>query len=714
MQVSQISREPNHQAIIEAIKEYLHEHRYTETLQSIEREHTVGKSMFFDSLNHALDNGEKESFFNIWNSNVSQELKSSTEGQVLEFYIRVFFAIYPCHDIKGRASIKDPNNKVFKQNMNDLKNFLESRGPALASLEEILPFYALPYMPNPIGHKGFKDLFTMKWLNELKLRVGNFIQEKDPQTVPTILDKMYMTYMENSRTQSRGREDSKRSQALEKEIQNLKHENEILVAQQSHLQPNNWEIQCREIYQTAKEFSKLLQLSLTGKAVNESLSRAAYEKLAKFDKIINKPSQELIENPSPQPSFFKSSEIRLIKGYSYLPPINYASIIRDISSLQDDLQICAILQALRWRLTRSQFSVRKEQLENYIRFNILCTIKPHDLLLDQLLTSTRRVKEFTVRFLNVISSESKGRSYLLQKDNLIALLVQILYSEKQDTILRQNALGVLQKLSLRKAAQSIMIELNMLDWLMKILKYDLDNIGDYTLEYAAALLMNLSLRKAGKNKLEEHASDVMTMLNKFLNHSNTQVKTYINGTLYSILTRQSMKEAAIKIGMEKRLRNLSINAEESIKRQISFILEQIKHEGESESSTEDEQEEVEDEEFEGDDLIAEEEDMDDIIVQQGVLTGEGLLREKYSQQGPHSSEPKKKRSSTEQPNAKQREVSDSSTKLEVLMRESPKRKDTRVVPAADLQPPKIEKAESEQIDYTKAFTSRSKIPRTPI
>lgn len=339
-------------------------------------------------------------------------------------------------------------------------------------------------------------------------------------------------------------------------------------------------------------------------------------------------------------------------------------------------------------------------LENYIRLNILCTSKPHDNLLDQLLVSTRRVKEFTARFLNVISSESKGRSYMLQKDNLIQLLVQILYAEKQDTILRQNALGVLQKLSLRKVAQSVMIELNMLDWLMKVLKHELDAIGDYTLEYAAALLMNLSLRKAGKNKLEEHAADVMTMLNKFLNHSNTQVKTYINGTLYSILTRPMMKQAAIKLGMEKRLKGLCSTAEDSIKRQISFILEQIKHEGDSETSTEDEQEEVEDEEFEGEDLIAEEEDMDDIIMLPGVLTGEGLLRERYAPQSTHTSEPKKKRNIKDE--LKNRDVSDSSAKLESLTRESPKRKENRVVP------------EKVEVDYTKAFTSRSKIPRTPI
>lgn len=230
--------------------------------------------------------------------------------------------------------------------MNELKNFLESRGPALASLEEILPYYALPYIPNPIGHKGFKDLFTMGWLGELKLRIGNFVREKKHSTASTVLDKMYQVYIEREvmpRRESPKKQEDPRVQELEREVRNLKRENEELLQASAN---NSWESQCKELYQITKEFSKLLQLSLTGKSVNESLSRAAYEKLARFDKTMNKSSPEIVE-ASPQPSFFKSGEIRLIKGYSYLPPINYASIIRDLSTLQDDIQVCAILQALR-------------------------------------------------------------------------------------------------------------------------------------------------------------------------------------------------------------------------------------------------------------------------------------------------------------------------------------------------------------------------------
>ena len=107
--------------------------------------------------------------------------------------------------------------------------------------------------------------------------------------------------------------------------------------------------------------------------------------------------------------------------------------------------------------------MRKEILAAYIKYNILCTAKPHDILLDKLLNWDSRVKEFTARFLNVIATECAGRSYLLTKENLIRILTSVLYQEREDTILRQNTLGILQKLSLRRHAQSAMIELDMID-----------------------------------------------------------------------------------------------------------------------------------------------------------------------------------------------------------------------------------------------------------
>ena len=91
-----------------------------------------------------------------------------------------------------------------------------------------------------------------------------------------------------------------------------------------------------------------------------------------------------------------------------------------------------------------------------------CTQKPEEgnqggHIIDFLLTGSRKVLEYTMTFVNALASECLGRGYLLQKPDLVEVLVRILHKEEGDTILRQNALGTLQKFSLRRRPQTIMI-----------------------------------------------------------------------------------------------------------------------------------------------------------------------------------------------------------------------------------------------------------------
>lgn len=41
------------------------------------------------------------------------------------------------------------------------KTYLETKGAALSQTTEFLPFYALPFVPNPRAHPSFKELFQV-------------------------------------------------------------------------------------------------------------------------------------------------------------------------------------------------------------------------------------------------------------------------------------------------------------------------------------------------------------------------------------------------------------------------------------------------------------------------------------------------------------------------------------------------------------------------
>ena len=103
--------------------------------------------------------------------------------------------------------------------------------------------------------------------------------------------------------------------------------------------------------------------------------------------------------------------------------------------------------------------------------------------------------------------------------------------------------------------------------------------------YSTALLMNLALRSAGKLKAEEDASgDILAVLNDLLESDNFQVRTHVNGTLYSILTRPALREKAMSMGLDELLKSLMAQDDcpEQFKKQMEYILQQLTKSAEDE------------------------------------------------------------------------------------------------------------------------------------
>ena len=84
----------------------------------------------------------------------------------------------------------------------------------------------------------------------------------------------------------------------------------------------------------------------------------------------------------------------------------------------------------------------------------------------------------------------------------------------------------------------------------------MNTLSDSTIEYGLALLLNLSLNKNGRNKFEEDSERTIQVLIHYLNKDNSvQIQTSINGALYSLLRKKSLKEAARKFGLENIIQN---------------------------------------------------------------------------------------------------------------------------------------------------------------
>ena len=311
--------------------------------------------------------------------------------------------------------------------------------------------------------------------------------------------------------------------------------------------------------------------------------------------------------------------------------LNFAIICYDLKNLSDESQLCALLQALRWRITQTEPETSAFYLESFAKNNILCVMKPHDSLLDHLLSSTKKIKEYTLRLINAMAYKKIGRDYLLLKESIVILVLKILYTEKNNSSLRQACLSLLQKLSLRKNAQLCMISYDMIKWILKVLTNEIQNVDEEMIEFCTGIAMNLSVRSAAKAKFEEIKSELLHEITKYLNSKNINVIKYVNCLLYTLLSYESFRSSAKKMGIDKLLKNIRGTIDESMQKYIDVIGEQFEGTEDCNSSLVSE--------IESDDTyVVIDDDMDDIINEPKILKGIELLKNKYENKDIDNSE----------------------------------------------------------------------------
>jgi LisH domain-containing protein ARMC9 len=60
----------------------------------------------------------------------------------------------------------------------------------------------------------------------------------------------------------------------------------------------------------------------------------------------------------------------------------------------------------------------------------------------------------------------------------------------------------------------------MIEWIVNVIWNEMNTLSEYSLEYATALLMNLTLWSAGKNACEDWDLKVLSLLNDLIEHEN--------------------------------------------------------------------------------------------------------------------------------------------------------------------------------------------------
>ncbi|XP_076231431.1 lisH domain-containing protein ARMC9 [Calliopsis andreniformis] len=299
-----------------------------------------------------------------------------------------------------------------------------------------------------------------------------------------------------------------------------------------------------------------------------------------------------------------------------------------------------LLQALRRKITFGQPGERDEAVHEYISRDLLGlhgqiasykgkSILPY-LLTPEDIIMPHPLQQSTTRLLNTLASFRCGRDYLSFDSTVVDMVFKCLNSISDndvDTLTCNMMIAMLQKLSVRRQQRIYMIENGLVEWLIHHLHNQCRIIDSYRLEYATALLMNLSLHQTAQLRASAIASLLVSTLITLLLMDHTSTTPYINGALNNFLLNHTINEEAKKMNLSSVIEQYTKHKTGETRKYLDYTL-QI-HKGEI--NTKRNMEEMIDNDNEEFDVLEYQlEENDPVKNNYGELCGESLLAASYT------------------------------------------------------------------------------------
>ncbi|NWY36191.1 ARMC9 protein, partial [Sylvia atricapilla] len=630
------------------VKEYLDFAGFQETVKVLKKECKIkGKplpkpadvssedsSPVQEGILRAFEDGDQKVFFQLWEEHVLSSVHDSDPvAQNLEFYLHIYFATFILKQTMG-----NPDKAELEERISYFKAYLETKGAALSQTTEFLPFYALPFVPNPMVHPSFKELFQDSWTLDLRTRLEKFLS----LTLKARQTPRLLTIFKES------------AQCNKEMIQHLHQQ----LAKREHRYVTNLKLFHKlqmdyyNLLGVTAELVDSLAATVTGKMITPEYLQSVCACL--FSNHLKQTVDHNIDFTRPgtvsinvwnfYSNYLKSQYyLRKVQDVPLLPSLDYEKLKKDLITGSDRLK-ALLLQALRWRLTTSYPGEQRDTImQAYISNDLLdCHSNCQRSVLQLLYSKSEVVRQYMARLINAFASLIEGRTYLSQNPTLLQMLEDRLKAEDKDSLTWENVLGALQKFSLRRTLQSAMIKDGLIFWLVDVL-IDPDCLSEYNLEYCAALLMNLCLRSAGKKICASIPNHMLRVLSSLLDHENPKVQSYVNGALYSILAIPSVREEAKEMGMEEILRCFIKERNEEMVRQMEFVIKQLNSEEPFNDNIVSDDEDEEEYDEEDNNILEPDLDKDEVLLPQlGELSGEKLLTTEYLGIMTHTPKTKKK------------------------------------------------------------------------
>jgi hypothetical protein len=96
-----------------------------------------------------------------------------------------------------------------------------------------------------------------------------------------------------------------------------------------------------------------------------------------------------------------------------------------------------------------------------------------------------------------------------------------------------------------------MIERGIIRWIAQTLKLEKDDLSETSMQYLTALLMNVTLKKCGKQKCEKE--QMIQLLIDLLEIEEQEVRSFVCGSIYSLIMMPKIREEALRIKLPQQL-----------------------------------------------------------------------------------------------------------------------------------------------------------------
>ncbi|PNF30854.1 LisH domain-containing protein ARMC9, partial [Cryptotermes secundus] len=655
---------------IQLISEFLQSYGLVSTLQAFTKECTelgyvvplttekdrIKKESLLKILEH-FAHRNLNNFFDAWQVLVPPSIQEKLECKKLTFYLHIHFAVLPLRKrikaavLDGNASIQSGDTstgqrreQVLDQSeqlqteemegesetddthgMEVLRHFLDSKGTEFSAEPEFLPYYALPFVSDPVSHPSFQELFMESWVKRLTGNLRDFLVNHSwgSAVAPRLL-KLGLEAQCNTAHKAYAQllEANRNLKQLKRRYQRLYKDHHNLLG-------------------VAAELTGALENSVKGQAVD---LKATLDNCTKIfpDLFTKSPGTEQQSEATPEDAICRpvpqSQEDHPAIGFD----LDFHKIKWNLScgSMKTKL---LLFQALRWRITKSPPEDRDLVVASYFRRDILSLHhspqpSPVQLPLSAHFNPTHAstphpLQQAAARLVNTVASLRCGRDYLCSAGSgVLRVLVHCLQGDKGikiDDVTADMILATLQKLSLRHSQRVGMIELGLVEWLIKHLSANMNAMKAYTLEYSTALLMNLCLHRSAKERCVPVAKTVLKLLITLLGTKMTQAIPYVNGALYSLLAHPQINDEAKHMGLCDMLEFYLKNSDGEMSKQLEYILKLHRGHCQPDHSSTSDQENGDDD-MEEMDLLEEELDSNDPVHSlHGELSGDQLLYQQY-------------------------------------------------------------------------------------